>query len=214
MEVDWKLAEVGPPDAEGLLTLCREFGFRGFANRVAEAAEAELAPVEWESNYQLIGDLDALNGWVPQLATHDRLGLLPVYEATGNAAEPPALVGLAIATAPGAAGYVPLQGERGDAALAALAEVLQAPQPRKVGSQLKPLVTALQRAGIALAGIEMDVTIASFLVDAGARNHSIADLSQRYLKHTPPSFADLLGTGETTPRCHRGGGGGRGAGGV
>ena len=192
VQLDWQQAEVGAPHAESLLALCREFGFRGFANRVAAAAAAELVPVDWQADYEIVRQPSELAELAATLAAHDPIGLLPLY-GKSQSPEPRPLIGLALAATPGTAWYVPLA-SHGE--LAPLQQLLQADQPRKVGTHLKSLVTALRRVGATLDGIEMDVAIASFLADAGARNHSLEDLSQRHLRHKAPSSDELLGSGK------------------
>jgi DNA polymerase-1 len=109
------------------------------------------------------------------------------------------LVGLAIAWQAGEAWYLPLRGPEGDAALdpvqtlAQLADVLEDPQVGKVNQNIKYDLLALRRQGVDLAGVEGDPMLADYLLHAGERSHSLADLASRYLNYRVMPIADLIG---------------------
>ena len=51
-----------------------------------------------------------------------------------------------------------------------------------------------------LAGIEFDTMVASYLLDAGERNHNLDELAKRYLDHTTIKISELIGTGKNQKR--------------
>ena len=92
------------------------------------------------------------------------------------------MVGCSFCWQAGEAYYLPLRAPAGEpqldprAALDALREVLENPAVKKVGQNLKYDMIVLQSAGIKMAGAEFDTMIASYLLDAGERNHSLDEL--------------------------------------
>jgi DNA polymerase-1 len=51
-----------------------------------------------------------------------------------------------------------------------------------------------------LAGAAFDTMVASYLLDAGQRNHSLDDLARRYLDRSKTPITDLIGTGKNQRR--------------
>jgi DNA polymerase-1 len=99
-----------------------------------------------------------------------------------------ALLGVAVATEQGAH-YVPVgMGGLGQAALPerlvldALRPLLEAQTPLKDGHSIKAAATALLARGIRLAGLGLDVEVASFLLNAARREHALPDLARERLK--------------------------------
>jgi DNA polymerase-1 len=59
---------------------------------------------------------------------------------------------------------------------------------------------ALRGAGVHLAGISFDTMLASYLLDAGERNHNLDYLAQRYLNHSNIKIEELIGKGRNQKR--------------
>ncbi len=55
-------------------------------------------------------------------------------------------------------------------------------------------------AGIEVAGVEFDSMLASYLLDAGERNHNLDELAARYLNHSTTTIDELIGTGKQQKR--------------
>ena len=51
--------------------------------------------------------------------------------------------------------------------------------------------------------------VASYLLDAGERNHNLDELAQRYLGHTTIKISELIGSGQEPEADGRGAGGAR-----
>ncbi len=66
----------------------------------------------------------------------------------------------------------------------------------KVGADLKACAVALDRFGVALAGIDFDVTIASYVLDPGRRAHDLGALCQDFLGFSLSPYNDIVGTGK------------------
>ena len=58
----------------------------------------------------------------------------------------------------------------------------------------------LRAAGIELAGVAFDTMVASYLLEAGERNHNLDELAQRYLDHETIKISELIGKGKNQKR--------------
>ncbi len=58
----------------------------------------------------------------------------------------------------------------------------------------------LRGAGIELAGVAFDTMIASYLLEAGRRNHNLDELAQTYLHHETIKISELIGKGKDQRR--------------
>ena len=78
--------------------------------------------------------------------------------------------------------------------------MLEDPAIEKVGQNLKYDMIVLRAAGVALAGVAFDTMVASYLLDAGQRNHNLNDLAKRYLNHATIKIEELIGSGKHQKR--------------
>ena len=99
------------------------------------------------------------------------------------------IVGMSLAWNDRGGWYLPFRAPPGESRLGmlstleALRPVLEDPLVGKIGQNLKYDISVLRTAGVALAGITFDTMVASYLLDAGRRNHNLNDLAKRYLNH-------------------------------
>ena len=102
--------------------------------------------------------------------------------------------------------YLPLRAPEGErhldpaTTLAALKPILEDPAVEKIGQNLKYDMIVLRAAGIDVAGVGFDTMIASYLLEAGRRNHSLDELAQAYLNHETIKISELIGTGQNQRR--------------
>lgn len=201
--IDWEAGNVERFDVTRLLPLFVGHGMHAFAEK-ARALAGQAAARHWEANYELVDTPDKLSRFVDELRQQKKFSL--DVETTDPLPTRARVVGLAFSWSPGTAHYLPIRGPIGDAlldeapTLAALRGVLEDPAVLKTGHDLKYLAIVLRAAGIQLAGLAFDTMIASYLLDAGERNHTLDELSKRYLDHTSLKFADLVGTGKSQRR--------------
>ena len=80
-------------------------------------------------------------------------------------------------------------------ALDMLRPLLEDPDLRKVGHNIKYDLIVLSRAGIELRGIVMDTMVASYLTDPSRLRHNLGEVSLQYLKRRMIPIADLIGKG-------------------
>ena len=126
------------------------------------------------------------------------------------------IVGISFSTRARQARYVPLASSRADeglfglahasdasgepgldrdAALAVLKPLLESHTVRKVGHDLKFDAIVLARHGIALGGLDTDVMIASYLLDATRSSHPLEDLAIEHVGYKALSEEDVCGRG-------------------
>ena len=121
------------------------------------------------------------------------------------------LVGIALATAPGRAAYLPLRHGGGDmlsgpppeqlsqdAALAILRPVLADPAVLKILHNAKYDIEVMARpenGAVTIAPID-DTMLISYSMDAGRHGQGMDFLAQQHLNHTPISFDSVTGTGK------------------
>jgi DNA polymerase-1 len=111
------------------------------------------------------------------------------------------IVGWAISWQPHAGYYIPVRGPAGQTTLkaesvvTALRPILEHADVCVVNQNIKYDMLVLGRAGIKLRGIGVDPMIASYLLDAGARSHSLDELARRYFAHEMIPISGLIGKG-------------------
>ncbi len=116
------------------------------------------------------------------------------------------IVGYSFSWEDGVAWYLPVRAPEGEPrldpalALAALRPSLEDPTIEKVGQNLKYDMIVLLAAGVRLGGAAFDTMIASYLLDAGERNHNLDELALRYLGHTTTKISELIGSGRNQRR--------------
>ncbi|MCB8877582.1 DNA polymerase I [Acidisoma silvae] len=160
-----------------------------------EAAKAAFGP------YQAVSTREALTAF---LAEATQGGIIAIgVETDGVEAIRAALVGIALASGPGRAVYVPFgqdllagPGLDPEDAIAALLPVLADPGVLKVFHNAKFDLAVLERAGVPAGTAPLDDTmLISYAQDAGRHGHSVAELSALHLGHTPIGFEGATGTG-------------------
>ena len=116
------------------------------------------------------------------------------------------IVGLSFAWDRRGGWYLPFRAPPGEnhldmpSTLEALRPVLEDPAIGKIGQNLKYDIIVFRAAGVALAGLSFDTMVASYLLDAGRRNHNLNDLAKRYLNHATIKIAELIGSGKNQLR--------------
>jgi DNA polymerase-1 len=183
------------PSSERCYELFSELGFRSLVTEYAPTAETT------KKDYRLVTTNAELRALVDELQTAGRFALrvLPGSAAAVRAG----IVGLAFSTRPHAAWYLPLRHEgmhsgpqlAVEDALSALEPILEDPQVKKVGHDLKFDLIVLQRHGVGLAGIEVDTMLASYLIDATRSGHPLEDTALEHLGYKALTQEDLCGRG-------------------
>jgi len=177
----------------------------------AALTKAELPAID-RSLYQTIRDEAVLAAWVAEIAEK---GVVAIdTETTGLDDMQAQLIGVSLSTGPGRAAYLPLghvnPGAAGDLfgaptladgqmplerALEMLKSVLADDAVLKIGQNIKYDCKILARYGLRMAPID-DTMLMSYSLNAGAHNHGMDELAERYLGHACIPIKDLIGSGK------------------
>jgi DNA polymerase-1 len=203
--LDWASGRIGGFDLSRLADLFAEYGFRSLGDRVGKLAEVSpAASSAWKHDYRTIDTSDKLAEFVADLCQQKRISF--DTETTHISPRWAEIVGYSFCWQPGVAYYLPVRAPAGEpqlnpqATLEVLRPVLENPQIEKVGQNLKYDMIVLRNVGVELAGAAYDTMVASYLLDAGERNHNLDELSKRYLNHPMMPISDLIGTGKDQRR--------------
>ncbi|MGC1272903.1 MAG: DNA polymerase I [Planctomycetaceae bacterium] len=210
LDFDWDKAAVTPPDAGRLKELFTTFGFRRFADEqhaevVASASPAEPEPTATiERRWRTIDTAEKLAEFVADLARQPRFCLdLETTDLDANRAE---IVGWAICREAHNAAYIPVAGPPGArvldrrAVLETLRPILESGSVEIGNQNIKYDMIVLRRAGVEIRNLGFDPMVGDYLLDAGARSHSLDTLARRYLNHEMIPISDLIGKGKTQKR--------------
>ncbi|MDX7953380.1 DNA polymerase I [Lichenihabitans sp. Uapishka_5] len=182
----------------------------------AERVRQGQATVISHKDYTTITTLEALDAVLAEAAM---TGVLAVdTETTSLDARNAAIVGIALATAPGAACYIPIghlsnEAEGGlfgegallpdqlplDIVLARLKPVLEGRGILKVAQNMKYDWLVFKTHGVEVQGFD-DTMLLSYALDAGMNSldfNRLDALSKQHLNHTPIAFKDLTGSGKS-----------------
>ncbi len=204
-EFDWYASRPSSCDLQRIEQLCQRWGFRRLRERATEilgrhATQALPAKVEipWDLQYPLVRRREELQILADACRKAKRIAI--DTETTSTSPRGSDLVGISIAWAEGKATYIPWLGPPGselvdrDAFHELLAPVLADPAIEKVGQNIKFDLIVLRTAGIDVRGVTFDTMVADYLLDPGQRNHSLDEMSKRYLGHEMIPIERLIGT--------------------
>ncbi|MGQ3053614.1 MAG: DNA polymerase I [Roseateles sp.] len=150
--------------------------------------------------YDTILTFEQLDAWIARL----RAAPLCALDTETDSLDPMAarIVGISFADKPGEAAYVPLHHSGPDApqqldceeVLARLKSWLEDESAKKIGQNLKYDRHVLANAGIALAGVQHDTLLQSYVLEAH-KTHNLEALAERHLGRKGLSYEDLCGKG-------------------
>ena len=206
------------PDQNQLLTLFTEMEFKTWVTDLSSTGVTEHAIEDIDSsqlsepkaisekiciqkNYQIIITEDQLDIWLEKLTGADLLAV--DTETTSLDYMEAELVGISFAIAAGQAAYIPFGHDylgapkqlAKDLVMTKLKPILENPNSKKVGQNLKYDMSVLAQHGIFLAGIEFDTMLESYVVDSVATRHDMDSLAEKYLDEITTKFTDIAGKG-------------------
>jgi len=167
----------------------------------AKTEPETLAAAPEATDYQIVLSMDELKLWRQKL---DAAELAAVdTETTGLDYMQAELVGISVSVKPGEAAYIPVAHDYPgapdqlgrDAVLAQLKPWLENPDASKVGHHIKFDSHILARYDIALAGIQHDTMLESYVLDSTAIRHDMGSTARKYLGVDTTSFEDVAGKG-------------------
>jgi len=150
--------------------------------------------------YDTILSFEQLDAWLARL----RAAPLCALDTETDSLDPmlARIVGISFADKPGEAAYIPLAHSGPDApeqlpmdeVLARLKPWLEDESAKKIGQNLKYDRHVLANAGIALAGVQHDTLLQSYVLEAH-KTHNLEALAERHLGRKGLSYEDLCGKG-------------------
>ena len=200
--VAWQGGRAGHFDPAGAAELFSEFGFHGLTNQMRALAKAD-AP-KFTHCYETIATPERLQWLIEQMGRQKQVSI--DTETTSVYPRWAEIVGYSFAWREGEAYYVPVRAPAGErcldpkATLESLRPLLENPAIGKIGQNLKYDMIVLRSAGVNVAGVQFDTMLASYLLDAGERNHNLDQLAGRYLNHVTTKIEALIGSGKNQKR--------------
>jgi DNA polymerase-1 len=198
----------GKPDTAALRELYQRLEFRRWLEELAGAAPAAAATPDAVApatrsgrHYQMIVTRDEFDAWLARLTDAELFAF--DTETTSLDYMDAEIVGVSFAIDAFEAAYVPVAHDYPGAptqlareyVLEKLRPLLEDPQRRKVGQNLKYDKNVLANYGIELAGIAFDTMLESYVIDSNATRHDMDSMALKYLGERTVHFEDIAGKG-------------------
>jgi DNA polymerase-1 len=153
-------------------------------------------------SFEVIHDLDTLASVIKKIEKKGEVSI--DTETTSQAAREARLIGISLSIEGKKGWYLPLVSEGlfgGDtpergAALEMIGPLVEDPEIKKVGQNIKYDLIVLWNAGIEMKGVFFDTMVASYVLNTEERRHNLDDLASRYLGHATVTYKELVGTGK------------------
>jgi len=190
-----------PQDQAELLRWFTELEFKAWQDELLTAEQLPQAQEAMETDYQVVTDESDFAAWLKRLQQAELFAF--DTETTSLNYMEASIVGVSFAINPGEAAYVPLahdylgvppQLDRNQV-LAALKPILEDPDKKKLGQNLKYDASVLANHGISLRGIAFDTMLESYVLDSTATRHDMDSLALKYLGYSTVHFEDIAGKG-------------------
>ena len=203
-----------PADHGALEGLYRRLQFRSLLHELLEGAGdgtgesgetgaegGPAPPPETEASYETVLTEEAFDRWMDRIAAAEAFAF--DTETTSLDYVDARVVGVALAVAPGEGAYVPFAHRYPGApdqldegrVLGALRPLLEDPDRRKIGHNLKYDMSVLANHGIAMAGVAHDTMLASYVFNSTASRHDMDTLATRYLGIRTRKYEEVAGKG-------------------
>ena len=208
----------GDPDDSALLALFKDMEFKTWIKELenpdtapvskaeqntssAEGTDSAAETPEIQRDYQTVLTQQQLDSWVAKIKSAPLVAV--DTETTSLDYMQAKLVGVCVAVEPGEAAYIPFGHDylgapaqlSQDSVLAQLKPLLEDPEIKKVGQNLKYDMSVLAQHGIDLQGVAFDTMLESYVLDSVATRHDMDSLAAEYLSETTISFTDVAGKG-------------------
>lgn len=193
--------KVRPSKNEDLRKLFSEFEFSSMlAGLEGGSEETSETTRPLKKNYETVLTETAFNKWIKKLKKNKIFAL--DLETTSLRPVQARAVGISFSFNTGEACYIPLAhsylgvpDQLGvDWVFDKLKPILEDPEIKKVGQNIKYDFIVLKNEGVQLQGIAFDTMLASYLLNPSSRAHNMDALALEYLGHTTIKYKDVVGT--------------------
>jgi DNA polymerase-1 len=201
---DWDGYRPGKRDRATLQELFTRFQFRRLAAELLPAAADGGASADVPAMPEVV-IIDTLSQLQEVTRAAREQGRLAVdTETTSTRPMAARLVGISLALDARRVYYIPIRHQallgvrqlKLEQVQEIFGPVLADPTIGKIGQNFKYDTVVLRNHGFAVAGLEFDTMIASYLLDAGRRSHSLDALSAEVLGVKMTSYKEVTGTGK------------------
>jgi DNA polymerase-1 len=193
----WDLEKLKPgmPDREKLHRIFKEMEFSKLLKEFA------AQPTPEEKEYHLVTEKKDFQELIGNLG---RAGAFALdLESTSLEPMKAEIVGFSFSFKPHQAFYIPVGHTYVGAprqlaqkeVLRALRPLLENPESKKFGQNIKYDYILLAKSGIYLRGIAGDTMIASYLLNPSKHSHSLEELAREHLDHQVITYSDVAGSG-------------------
>jgi DNA polymerase-1 len=200
LTIDWESAHVKEPNRERLFELFTQLGFRRFAESMHAANSGDGSAPPKERTWDVIDTENKFSRFLTEL--NEQKTFCVDLETTGLDAIQADIVGWAFSWQAHTGYYLPVDAPLGQPTLDArsvlesLRPLLEDPEITIVNQNIKYDMLVLRRAGVCLEGVGLDPMVGDYLLNAGARGHSLDKLAEKYLQHRMIPISDLIGDGK------------------
>ncbi len=191
------------PDSDALRDLFSQFEFKTWLAETIESGGKRSTEINPDNGqYHTLFSKKELSSWIKKLSDAELFSF--DLETTSLNYMEAKIVGCSFAVQAGEAAYVPVahcydgapeQLDR-DEVLQLLKPLLEDPNKKKVGQNLKYDISVLLNYDITMQGIEFDSMLESYVLDSTATRHDMDSLSLKYLNHNTIHFEDIAGKGK------------------
>jgi DNA polymerase I len=184
------------PDNTRLSKLFKELEFRQLQQSFPKRSDLS------NKNYHAVYDMSTLFDLIGRLEKTEMFAI--DTETTSKDPMKANLVGLSFSMKPDEAFYIPCAHDYPEApiqlelkkVLSQLKPVLENPDIKKIGQNIKYDWMVLKRHGINLAGVMFDTMLASYLINPSKRAHNLDQIALDFLDHQTITYKEILGKGK------------------
>ena len=184
------------PDNTRLSKLFKQLEFRQLQQAFPERSDLS------NKNYRAIYDMSTLSDLIRRLKKAEMFAI--DTETTSKDPMKADLVGLSFSMNSDEAFYIPCAHDYPEApaqlelksVLSHLKPVLENPDVKKIGQNIKYDWMVLKRHGINLAGVMFDTMLASYLINPSKRAHNLDQIALDFLDHKTTTYKEMLGKGK------------------
>lgn len=178
-------------------------GMLDFGTPPAGAVSAEAAPSSIKTrphDYRMVDNADAFEKFLAELKEQSVFAV--DLETTSRSPVEAGIVGWSFCWKSGLAFYIPVRTRTGAPTLdagrvaEALKPIIEDPQRKKIGQNIKYDMIVMKGVGVQLAGLYFDTMIASHVLFPNQARHNLDDMAMDYLRYEKIPTEQLIGKGK------------------